>query len=227
MRADSLQRMRLAGGEEPEIALAHILHVSATFRVQHRDAAVAVRHIGPFRRLMPMQLADAARTEPHVHAGYGSRDREIGLGHLTRPAAALDAFVGVVEGGPELRHVADVRGRRIDRIGELRLQLRILRPRIAEGARAAVDGALRRLVGITECRGMRRSGCQYRTAARGKSSLRSQAEVGRRRPQGERGIRSLRGSPRVKNASRSCDDVRAHARPARTSKYVVRGGMRA
>ena len=166
MRADSLQRMRLAGGEEPEIALAHILHVSAAFRVQHRDAAVAVRHIGPFRRLMPMQLADAARTEPHVHPGYGSRDREVGLGHLARPAAALDAFVDVVEGGPELRHVADVRGRRIDRMGELRLQLRILRPRIAEGARAAVDGALRRLVGITECRGMRRSGCQYRTARR-------------------------------------------------------------
>src|SRR5438128_1625576 len=28
---------------------------------------------------------------------------------------------------------------------------------------------------------------------------------------------------RAKNASQSCDDVRAHARPARTSKYVVRG----
>ena len=72
MRADSLQRMRLAGGEEPEIALAHILHVSAAFRVQHRDAALAVRHVGPFRGLMPMQLTDTARTEPHVHPGYRS-----------------------------------------------------------------------------------------------------------------------------------------------------------
>src|SRR5438552_19042016 len=107
---------------------------------------------------MPMQLADAARTEPHVHPGYGSRDREVGLRHLARPAAALDAFVDVVEGGPELRHVADVRGRRIDRIRELRLELRILWPGIAEGARGAVDGALRWLVRIAGRRGMRLAG---------------------------------------------------------------------
>src|SRR5438094_8162298 len=87
--------------------------------------------------------------------------------HLARPAAALDALVDVVEGGPELRHVADVRGRRIDCIRELRLELRILWPGIAEGARAAVDGTFRRLVWIAERSGMRRTGCNQRTASRG------------------------------------------------------------
>src|SRR5499427_1771283 len=156
---------------KPEIALTHILHVGATLRVQHRDPAVAIGHVGPFRRLVPVQFADAARAEAHVDAGDSARDREVGLRHLARPAPALDALVRVVEGGPELRQLADVRGRRIDRIRKLRLKRRITRPRVGESAWAAVDGSFRRLVRISECGGMRRTGCKQAPPAAATASM--------------------------------------------------------
>jgi hypothetical protein len=113
VRSDPLQQMRLAAREEPEVAFAHVLHASATVLVQHRDPALPVGHVSPFGRLMPVQFADAARGEAHVDAGDRRRNREIGLRHLAGPAAALNALVRIVEGGPKLGHVADARGGRI------------------------------------------------------------------------------------------------------------------
>jgi hypothetical protein len=135
---------------------------------------------------MPVQLADAARTQPHVDAGNGGRNRKVGLGYLTRPAAALDALVRNVEGRPELGHVADVRRRRIDRIRELRLQRRIAGAGIAERAWGAVDRALWRLIGIAECCCVRRAcskhcaaGCrgrEHRAAREGSAARGSQRD---------------------------------------------------
>ena len=106
--ADALQRMRHARREIPQAALGHVLDVRAALAVDRRDAHRAAADIGPFRRLVPVQLADAAAGEPHVDAGNLFRDREVRLRHLARPAAVLNAARRIVERGPEHRHVADI-----------------------------------------------------------------------------------------------------------------------
>ena len=59
--ADPLQRMRQAGRKILKSALADIFDIGAPCRVDGRHPHRAVGDIGPLCRLMPMQLADAAR----------------------------------------------------------------------------------------------------------------------------------------------------------------------
>jgi len=61
----------------------------------------------------------AAGGEPHVDAGDRLGEREVGLRHLARPAAVLDALGGVVERGPVLRQSADIGCGRRYGIGKL------------------------------------------------------------------------------------------------------------
>jgi len=65
----ALDRMRIAGREVPQIALAHIVDEDRPIRIQHRDAGISIEHNGPLIRCVPMQLAKAASRQAHVDAG--------------------------------------------------------------------------------------------------------------------------------------------------------------
>ena len=83
--------MRQAGGEIPKIAFFRVGDIRSAQFVENGDPASAVGHVGPFRKLVPVHLADAAGREPHVDAGDGVRKREGVLRYLRRPAAILNA----------------------------------------------------------------------------------------------------------------------------------------
>jgi hypothetical protein len=90
--SEPLQRMRQAGREVPKITRFHVGDGSPAHFIENRDPAISIRHKAPLGRQVPMHLPYAAGGEPHVDAGDGLGDREVGLCHLTRPAAVLDAF---------------------------------------------------------------------------------------------------------------------------------------
>ena len=56
--------------------------------------ARAVQHVGPFGRLVPMQLANAAGIQAHVHAGDILGDAEFPHGDLAGPAAGFLPHMG-------------------------------------------------------------------------------------------------------------------------------------
>src|SRR6267143_1220961 len=65
----ALDRMRIAGREIPQIALAHIVDKDRPIRIQYRDASVSIEHNGPLIGCMPMQRAKAASRQAHIEAG--------------------------------------------------------------------------------------------------------------------------------------------------------------
>lgn len=77
----------MPGAKIPKIAHAHIVDEVAALRIDRRDVGAAAQHSGPLGGLVPMQLAHAAGIQAHVDAGDGRGDRQLPLGHLTRPAA--------------------------------------------------------------------------------------------------------------------------------------------
>src|SRR5580692_6441584 len=58
--AEALQRMRQTGGEIPKVPFFHVGDIRSAHFVERRDATGAVGHVGPFRELVPVHLADAA-----------------------------------------------------------------------------------------------------------------------------------------------------------------------
>ncbi len=118
---------------------------------------------GKLGRLVPMQFANAAGRQSHIHAGDGFRNREVRLRHLPRPAAVLDAAWCVVERGPNLGHAGNVGWRRRKCRRKLIPDRRVLRPWIRDARRIfGVDRALRGLVRIAEGRrGRCRSGHRH------------------------------------------------------------------
>jgi hypothetical protein len=89
--------VRQAGRKIPEVTGLDVLDIRAALRIEHRDAAVAVGHDRPLGLLVPVQFADAAGAEAHVHAGDLGRNGEIGLRHLPAPATVLGAPGGQIE----------------------------------------------------------------------------------------------------------------------------------
>src|SRR5215469_10430860 len=87
VRSGSLQGVREASWEIPQVTLFHVRDIGSARFIERRHAAVAVRQVGPLGKLMPMHLADAARGQSHVDPGDSVGNREIRLRHLTRPAA--------------------------------------------------------------------------------------------------------------------------------------------
>ncbi len=96
--------------------------------------ALAVKHVGPFGRLMPMQLAHAAGVQPHVHAGNGLGDAQLAHGNLAGPAAGLQPHMSVGKREAQIRQGAVIgRGRH--------QQIRIL-PVAHQIARAGIGAAV-------------------------------------------------------------------------------------
>ncbi len=228
--ADALQGVRQAGGEIPEPAFAHVLDIGAALGVDRRHAHRALADIGPFRRLVPVQLADAAAGQAHVDAGNLLGDLEIGLRDLPRPAAVLDAPRRIVEGGPEHRHVAHVgRGRR-EGVGKLRGERGVLRTRISGARRIAggVDCALRRhvrvAVGLGGCRPRR--GC-HRAGGCGREHIASRHRL-------QESLLGAAGSTRhlttlfywtVSNTPKSLCDSRAGGQKGRPDCLTLRSRL--
>ena len=73
----TLDRMRNAGWEIPQIAGSDIGGEVMAVVVDRGDARVAGEHEGPLGFLVPMQFTHAAGIEPHIDAGDASSRRAI------------------------------------------------------------------------------------------------------------------------------------------------------
>src|ERR1700691_3461544 len=106
----------------PESADADVVDKVTALRVNRGDAGRSEEHVGPLRLLMPVKLADAARVQPHVHAGDCFRNAKLPRGDLPRPAAARLPDMRIGEGKPEIRQSSRIARRRIEEIRILSLQ---------------------------------------------------------------------------------------------------------
>ena len=149
VRTKPLDRMGNAAGKVPEVADADVVDKVAALLVDRRDAGRSVKHVGPFRLLVPMKLANAAGVEPHVHAGDRFRYAKLARGDLTRPAAARLPHMRVGEGKPEIGQSSRVGRGRIDEVWVLSLARNVAWDRIcaANAGRAAWLGNLLGSVG--------------------------------------------------------------------------------
>ena len=112
VRIQSLNRMRNSGRKIPEISFFHVGHEAAAVGINRGDPRVSVEHDGPLAGRVPVQFADAACGEPHIHARDRRRDRQFAHRYLARPAAGVQPFVRQRERVLERLHAASVRARR-------------------------------------------------------------------------------------------------------------------
>ncbi len=69
VRSQSLDRVRVPRWKIPDIALLNVIHEAAPIWIDAGDPRSACQHQGPLRRVVPVQLADPTRYQPHLHAG--------------------------------------------------------------------------------------------------------------------------------------------------------------
>ena len=127
---EALDRMGNAAGEIPEIADADVVDKVTALRVNRRDAGRSGEHVRPFRLLMPVKLANAARIQPHVHAGDCFRNTKLSGCDLTCPAAARLPHMRIGEGEPEIGQSSGIRCRRIEEVRILSFPGHVSRDRI-------------------------------------------------------------------------------------------------
>jgi len=84
-----------------------------------------------------MQFPHTAGVEPHVDAGDVLGDAELALGHLARPAAALEPHVRLRERKFEVGHRAVIGRRRHVDVRVLQLDRNVARPGIGAAASRA------------------------------------------------------------------------------------------
>ena len=89
VRIKTLDRMRDTRWKIPEIADTDVINEVVSLLVDGCDAGAAVKHIGPFALLVPMQFANAAGIQAHVHAGDVLGNAEFSQRDLTGPAAGV------------------------------------------------------------------------------------------------------------------------------------------
>ncbi len=135
----SLNRVRYAGGEVPQVADPHVVDEVRPILVDGGDTAAAGEHVGPLRLLVPVQLTDAAGLEAHVDPGKLGGDGQLPIRHLARPAAGEDTIAGGGEGELEIRNGAVVGLRRGQQVGVLPLQRDVVRSQDGR-TQVALDG---------------------------------------------------------------------------------------
>ena len=85
--ADPLNRVRYPAWKQPEIAFVHVLYKRAALLIDSSDTRAAGRHISPLRAHVPVQFANAAGDQTHLHASHFLREWEVANGYLAGPAA--------------------------------------------------------------------------------------------------------------------------------------------
>src|SRR3984957_14604722 len=109
--------MRHAAGEIPEVTDAHVVDEIIAILVNRCDAGGAVKHVGPFGLLVPMQFADTASVQPHLDARQSRGDAELALSDLPRPAAVSLFCMRIRKRKTQVRQRALIRRRRIEHVG--------------------------------------------------------------------------------------------------------------
>jgi hypothetical protein len=61
IRSQTLDRMRKASREDPEVALAYVTDKHRAVGIHYGDASLAIENIGPFIGRMPVQFTEATR----------------------------------------------------------------------------------------------------------------------------------------------------------------------
>ena len=89
-----LDRMWKSGGKIPDVARPYVIDEVAALRIDRREPCASGEQVAPFRLLMPMHFADAARRESHVDPGHCCRGRQFAHRHFARPAALGEAIAG-------------------------------------------------------------------------------------------------------------------------------------
>src|SRR5258707_6480903 len=112
VRSQALYRMREAGREVPQVALAHVVDKDRPIRIQQRDASISVEHDGPLIGCMPMEFAKAASSQAHIDARQVCGGRQFALRHLMGPAALLNSLFRQIEGVPNGTAIPKLRRRR-------------------------------------------------------------------------------------------------------------------
>ena len=131
VRTKSLNGMREAGWENPEIALADVADEHGAIWVHHRDTGIAVEYVSPFVGSVPVHFAIAACGQAHLDAGNILGRRKFALSHLVGPSALLNPLLHQIERVPDGAYIAVVGGRRSVRV-RIQIQKRlVLRARIA------------------------------------------------------------------------------------------------
>src|ERR1700692_2856785 len=105
--------------EIPEIADADVIDEVVPLSVDGGDAGAAVKHVGPFALLVPMQFANAAGIQAHVHAGDVLGNAEFSHRDLTGPAAGFQPHMSVRKGEAQMGKRAEIGGGRNEQIGIL------------------------------------------------------------------------------------------------------------
>ena len=94
-RSKPLDRVTMAAREVPHVARAKVHDLALVLGIDRGDAAAAFDHIGPLGRVgMPVQLAQSARLECHVHAGELLRDWKLDDRRFLR-RASIEGFGGL------------------------------------------------------------------------------------------------------------------------------------
>src|ERR1700694_1829959 len=139
VRIEALYRVRNTLREIPEISDAYVNDEILPLSVDRGDAGGAVKHVGPFRSLVPMQFTYASGVQAHVYAGEVLGNTEFSLRDLTGPATGFLPHMCVREGEAQIGQCAVVGRGWNEQIGVLPVTGDVTRT----GIGAAVSGALR------------------------------------------------------------------------------------
>src|SRR3984957_6619493 len=102
--------MRDTARKIPEIADADVINEGVPLGVNGCDTGAAVKHVGPFSLLVPMQFANAAGVQAHIHAGNVFGNTEFSHSNLTGPAAGCQPCMSVREREAQIRKRALIGG---------------------------------------------------------------------------------------------------------------------
>jgi hypothetical protein len=68
IRTETLNRMREAGGKDPEVSFADVVDKHCPIGIHYGDACIAIEHVRPFVGRMPVHLTVASRSQAHIDA---------------------------------------------------------------------------------------------------------------------------------------------------------------
>jgi hypothetical protein len=87
--AQPLERVRMPSWEVPQIAFRQVVNGTTPVWIQRGDSHFTGQHVGPFGLGVPVQLADNAFIQAHIHPRQFAAGRELADGRLPRPSSFL------------------------------------------------------------------------------------------------------------------------------------------